>query len=173
MLRSVKLPDDCDGVLLLHSMPGWAEPLEMAVELIRAARVDTIVSLTGLDEVGRKSPAYMQAIEDGRLPCARVEFAIREFDVPDDAEAFWNLAHEVAAGLRRGQRLLIHCLAGIGRTGMLAECVLLALGVDLDAARQTVRAAGSGAETHEQSDLVTWYARRYRPGGAGDPAPGL
>ena len=80
--------------------------------------------------------------------------------MPGDREAFWALANRVAKRLTAGDRMVIHCGAGIGRTGMLAVCVLLALGEPPARAEQAVSAAGSHPETEAQRALVSWCAAR-------------
>ena len=72
-------------------------------------------------------------------------------------------------GLSAGRRVLIHCGAGIGRTGTLAVCVLVALGQTRAEAEAVVRAAGSQPETPEQHALVGWWAGRA---GRSAEAPG-
>jgi protein-tyrosine phosphatase len=63
---------------------------------------------------------------------------------------------DLASRLRAGERLLVHCAAGIGRAGTTAVCVLIRLGVDVDAARQVVAEArlGAGPEAGVQLALV-------------------
>jgi protein-tyrosine phosphatase len=56
-----------------------------------------------------------------------------------------------------GQNVLLHCAAGIGRTGTAAACVLKRLGLPVDEALQRVREAGSNPETAVQSGLVNWF----------------
>jgi len=68
----------------------------------------------------------------------------------------------MAQALRLGERVLIHCGAGIGRTGMLATCVLMHLGVSRCEATQAVTGAGAGPETIPQEGLVGWVADRLR-----------
>lgn len=63
---------------------------------------------------------------------------------------------DLAARLRAGDRLLVHCAAGIGRAGTTAVCVLIRLGAAVDDALDTVAAArpGAGPEAGSQHALV-------------------
>ena len=57
--------------------------------------------------------------------------------------------------LRDGGRVLLHCRAGLGRTGMIAARLLVELGTPPDAAIVSVRAARTGAiETRAQERHV-------------------
>ena len=59
--------------------------------------------------------------------------------------------------LRAGESVLLHCAAGLGRTGTAAACVLKALGLETREALQRVREAGSNPQNAEQSGLVHWF----------------
>jgi protein-tyrosine phosphatase len=158
MLRAVPLPSGVPGRLLLHSMPGRHEPLELVWDHVRTERVQLIVSLAAPDEIRDKSPAYAVALETKALPCTVESFPIADFSVPKDRERFWSLAMTLAERLRSGSRVLIHCGAGIGRTGTLAICILLALGEPQSRAEQAVSAAGSHPENPAQRAVVSWCA---------------
>ena len=162
MLRPVRLPSGVPGALRLHSMPGRRESLERAWDQIRTHAVQAIVCLAGPEEVRVISPAYASALAAKTLPCSVESFPIPDFGVPDDRDAFWSLAVKIATQLKSGGRVLIHCGAGIGRTGTLAACVLLALGESQADAEQAVSMAGSRPETTEQKALVTWCAARLQ-----------
>ena len=163
MFRPVPLPNDVAGRLLLHSMPGRREPLEQAWEQVRIHGVQVIVCLAGSEEVRAKSPSYAAAFDAKTVPCSVGPFPIPDFGIPGDPEAFWSLASKIATQLNAGGRVLIHCGAGIGRTGTLATCVLLALGHPSVKAQQAVSTAGSHPETAEQRELVSWCAARAHP----------
>jgi protein-tyrosine phosphatase len=160
MFREVKLPANVPGRLFLHSMPGRHEPLNQTWEQLKVLKISAIICLAGPDEIRSTSPEYSNALNMGDVPCQVISLKIPDFGVPGDRRAFWSLACDVANRVMAGGNVLIHCRAGIGRTGALAECVLLALGQSGDMARKAISDAGSGAETLEQRELISWCARQ-------------
>lgn len=164
MFRSVKLPTGVPGRLLLHSMPGRREALETVWKRVADDAVRVIVCLAPTSEIHEKSPTYGRAIDSDAVPCELLSFEIPDYGVPGDRAAFWALARRLGARLRAGEAVLVHCGAGIGRTGMLAASVLIALGETASRAREAVAAAGSGAETPAQQELIDWCAEQAREG---------
>lgn len=164
MFRSVLLPSGIPGSLWLHSMPGRYEPLEQSWEEVRIHAIQEIICLAESEEVLTGSPPYAAALSAKTVPCSVVSFAIPDRAIPGDREAFWSLASSIVTKLRAGGRVLIHCKAGIGRTGTLATCVLLALGQRQVKAQRAVSRSGSCPETPEQRELVGWCAVRANRG---------
>ena len=160
MFRSVDLPVNVPGRLLLHSMPGRYEALERVWHQVRSDEVRTIVCLTERDELHEKSYEYAVAMESGTVPCSVLPFEIPDRGAPEDRDGFWALAGDIANRLQIGETILIHCAGGVGRTALLAVCVLLALGQPADEARNLVSRAGSTVETAPQSSLIAWCAAR-------------
>ena len=155
MFRQVELPESVPGRLLLHSMPGRHEALGKIWTEVASHEIAAIVCLADSAEIRSKSPEYAKALEVG-VPCEVIRYEIPDFGVPADRGTFWALAHTIAGRLRKADSLLIHCAAGIGRTGTLAEAVLLALGQDSRDACDAIKSAGSGAETDAQRELILW-----------------
>jgi protein-tyrosine phosphatase len=154
----VRLPRTVTGQLFLHSMPGRYEPLDHTWKQVKAQRIAAIVCLAGNDEISVKSHAYYRALQDRTVPCPMIRFQIPDCGVPEDRDVFLSLARDVAHRLRAAENILIHSGAGAGRSGTLAQCVLLALGQTLDAAYNAVTNAGSWAETPQQRELIRWCA---------------
>ena len=162
MFRELKLPMNVRGKLFLHSMPGRLEAWARAAQALVEQRISAVICLARDGEIADKSREYGQALREGALPCAVIRFEIPDFGVPDDRESFLSLACEIAKRLLKGEHILIHCGFGIGRTGTLAECVLVALGQTVTEAHRVVTEAGSGPEKGEQQELIDWFATRVQ-----------
>ena len=158
MFRRVDLPARVPGKLLLHSMPGRFEAMEKVWQQVKNEAVAAIVCLTEGFEIREKSSRYAQALETGTVPCAVLPFEIREGGVPEDRNAFWSLANDIAHRLQSGEAVLIHCAGGVGRTAMLAISVLLALGEPMKEAENIISRAGSIVETTPQIEMLSWCA---------------
>ena len=164
MLRPVRLPAHVRGSLLLYSMPGRFEPLELVWEHVRADGVQVIVNLAQPAEIQGYAPAYARALQNGQVPCPVISFPVQNHGIPGSREAFWELAFNLAQRLEAADRILVHCAAGVGRSGSLATCVLAALGEKPAVAAKAVRAAGSQPETRGQAGLGKWCAARRGAG---------
>lgn len=158
MFRSVELPEEVSGHLYLHSMPGRYEAFQEVKEKIAQCKIDRVIRLASLKEVRLKSPDYALHIEKNQLPWIEKAFPVPDYEAPGNLEAFWDLAKRIANRLRRGKCALIHCGAGIGRTGTLAVCVLIALGIRPETAEAVVEQAGSKPEVESQKKLIEWVA---------------
>jgi protein-tyrosine phosphatase len=157
LFREVPISLPAMGSMFLHSMPGRYEELAQAWEELRQRQIAAIACLAPLNEIKRKSPNYWNALNKNEVPCSILRFGISDYGVPDDEKAFAKFVFDCATRLKAGSNLLIHCGAGIGRTGVLAECILLALGIDANPARLAVKSAGAGAETEEQRKFIRHY----------------
>ena len=160
MFRSVRLANSIPGRLFLHSMPGRHEPWDAFVAEAQRVNLDTIVCLTSEREIQKKSPPYAAARSTKGLPCGVKNFVIPDLSTPTEAQrkAFRTFVVDLAEELRIGKACLVHCAGGIGRTGTVATCLLVELGVELDVAKREVEVAGSYPEVVEQESFIQWYA---------------
>jgi protein-tyrosine phosphatase len=156
--RALSLPDGVRGILYLSSMPGRYRAFDH--DLAEAERLDvsTVLCLNPRDEIQYKSPHYHQALHDGSHGWRVVEHPIEDFRAPVRGDGFSSLVHEIAEELRAGTNVMLHCAGGIGRTGTVSSCILIALGLPAGEALAEVRKARAWPENKAQLDFVHWFS---------------
>jgi len=156
-LRPVDLPPTVRGSLWLSGMPGrygtWREFEDKA----RANGLAMVVCLTPRDEIDELAPDYGAAVRRGTSSFEWVNLPVPNFGVPPNAQVFREAIERIASRIGKGDSVLMHCAAGMGRTGSAAACVLKALGLSTEEALERVRSAGSNPQNAAQSGFVDWF----------------
>lgn len=156
-LRSVDLPSDVPGSLWLGAMPGRFEAWSTFEARAKRAQLTLVVCLTPRSELAELSPRYHTALTQGETPFRWLNLPMPNFGVPQDAAGFRRDVRDIAHALQRGEAVMLHCAAGLGRTGSTAACVLKSLGLSTEDALRRVRDAGSNPQNAQQSGLVDWF----------------
>lgn len=127
-----------------------------ALEAIARWGASSVVTLIEAD-APELSRAAGLAVGLGQLTIDWHHLPIDDMQVPDAAfERDWTYhGHVLRQRLQRGDRILLHCRAGLGRAGMIAARLLVELGTAPDDAIAAVRAVRPGAiETTAQAAHV-------------------
>jgi atypical dual specificity phosphatase len=122
------------GVLAGCGLPGrgLASKVSGAYALARAQGVDLVVSLL-------EAPPPLPLLQAARL--GALHFPIPDHGAPDDLPAFARFVDAVAVRIEAGETTLVHCYAGIGRTGLfLAAWLARHRGMSAELAISTLRA---------------------------------
>ena len=129
------------------------------------AGATTVVCLVEAFELIDRYPDYLTWLQANRDDAA-VWFPIHDLHAPSVEEAEL-LVDEVVRRLELGEHLLMHCAAGIGRTGTMAVCVLMRLGMARDEALAHVarHRPMAGPEVGAQMELVDALAARRAASG--------
>lgn len=173
-IDAVTLPSG--GTLGLTHCPGrngvdaagrrWQRLLDDDLAAIEDWGATTVVTLIESHEFARLGVAGLAEAMRQRL------FDWHHIPIPDmrppqaEALAAWHKSSPaVLAALRHGDRVLVHCAAGLGRTGTLVAKLLTHFAIEPGQAISIVRAARPGTlETPEQEAFVfdrdAWSALR-------------
>lgn len=154
---------ECEGKLGLTLCPGkkdagrgWDRDLTADLSAIQRWGASTVLTLIEPQEfVLLQVPEFGDCV--ARFGLHWIHLPIRDVDVPDERFLTgWNTAGpEVHRRIASGERILIHCRGGIGRTGLVAAQILIERGCSARDAIHRVRAKRPGAiETRAQEKYV-------------------
>ena len=147
----VPLPGE-PGRLWLAGKHYVGPDVELALDRTGAS---TIVCLNERHELDDRYPAYVDWLRENE-PSRAVWWPIPDLHAPPIAEIAPFL-DDLLHRLRRGDGLLLHCGAGVGRAGTVAAALLVRAGLDVGAALELVAAHRpmAGPESPAQRELVT------------------
>jgi ADP-ribosyl-[dinitrogen reductase] hydrolase len=137
----------CPGRRDRHSANGeWARDLDSDLDVVAAWKPDVLVTLLEhheFEELG--IPDFPMGVAARDIPWMHLPIA--DGGVPNATfERAWQTAGlELRQILSRGGRILVHCRAGLGRTGTIAARLLVELGLEADTAIKLVRTSRTHA----------------------------
>lgn len=141
--------------------PGLLRDIDADLAGLRALGVQTLITLTESDPAIEKLREY--GVDSIHVP-------IVDMSVPDLATAR-DLCRRIAEGLDAGERIVVHCKAGLGRTGTILACTLVYRGLSAVDAINTIRMKNSRyIQTDEQAAFVALFESYLGTAEAGEAA---
>lgn len=139
----------------------WARDLERDLDdLVTRFGTDVLVSVMDTEEYARLGVPELLSQAEAKGMTVR-HLPVRDVSVPGSelAEPFERLVDAVAGDLHAGRTVVVHCRGGLGRSGLVAACVLVHEDVTAEEAIARVRRDRPGAiETRAQEDYIRTYA---------------
>ena len=154
------------GMQALGQRGRWDRDLEADLRVLRDDYgTDTLVSV--MEEHEYCGYGMRDLFEQDLIGGIEVlRFAIEDMNIPKEAEAteYEALIRDVVDRMCQGKNVVVHCCGGLGRTGTVAACVLVALGRHTaEDAIETVRKARRGTvQTREQEGFVRRFEESFR-----------
>jgi len=147
------------GKLAMAARPRGGDWLEDEMAGWRRAGVDAVISLLTPEEE-RDLELAEEGHEARGLGMDFVSFPIPDRQAPTSDSELAVALEKVDASLSSGKNVVIHCRQGIGRTGLVAACLLVSKGLDSDAAVDRLSAARGVTvpETAGQRRWIEHYA---------------
>ena len=138
-----------DNVLAGMERPGTFARLREDLEFLKDQKIGAIVSLT-------ETPLERAFVEE--FGFRYLHLPIADFTAPslEQIDAFVDFLKKAEAGKLA---TMVHCGAGMGRTGTMLACALVARGQSADAAVERVRELRPfSIETTDQEECIADYA---------------
>jgi hypothetical protein len=154
------------GRLAMSRAPGWTGDLHQELAQIRSEGIRSVLALIEDDDIrfwgmAKCADDYVAVVAEEGLALHR--HPIPDHGVPASLPDFVATIAGLNDRLRGGESILVHCVAGIGRTGLATACSLVALGAELDEAVAIVRATNAfRIETAGQLRFVEDFALAVR-----------
>ena len=125
----------------------------------KRAGVNVVLSLLTAEE-NRSLGLINEASEVQKSGLEFLPFPIPDLQVPASKAKLNETIEKLGAELAKNKNVLIHCRQGIGRSGLIAACLLISKGLSPGAAIDQVSAARGlrVPETPEQREWVDRYA---------------
>ena len=99
-MRRVELPENLEGDLFLHSMPGRYEPFEGFLTDMVLKNIRCVVCLSSPEEIRQRSPAYARFLA-GTVPWEHITFPMWNSGMRD-APSLEPRTREIVKRLRQG-----------------------------------------------------------------------
>ena len=147
------------GKLALVARPRGGDWLTDEIANWKRGGVHAVLSLLTPEEE-RDLDLRDEASEARKLGLDFYSFPIADRQVPKSEAKLGELLDKMNKALSAGRNVLIHCRQGIGRSGLVAACLLIKNGMSPGAAVEAVSAARgiSVPETAEQREWIERYS---------------
>lgn len=160
-MKTYPIYENGSGLLAVMPHPSGGQLLQSQMTYLANCKFDTVVSL--LTKTEEQALGLVREAES--IVGLGMEFLsspIHDMGVPADPQVFCNLASRLAADIEQNHRVLVHCHAGIGRSGLLSAAILVALGSPPQSAFDLVTCA-RGEVVPETLEQKRWFLRELLP----------
>jgi protein-tyrosine phosphatase len=150
------------GRLAIMPRPRGGDWLEDEVWSWQADGVDVVVSTLRNDEIAELDLAREEEFCRAQ-GMEYLAFPIVDRGVPMSAKTAADLVRQLESKVTEGKGVAIHCRQGVGRSALLAACLLALSGMDAETAFERIQQARSCPvpDTAEQREWVARFARTF------------
>ena len=150
------------GKLALAARPRGGDWLQDEISNWKRAGIGSVVSLLTPEE-----EKYLDLRDESRESRAHglefISFPIPDRQVPRSEAKLAAALEKIRDALSAGKNVVVHCRQGVGRSGLVAACLLVKNGMSPGAAVEKVSSARGVAipETTEQREWIDHYAAAF------------
>lgn len=148
------IPGPWSGRLAVVTRPRGGDWLDDEASGWRRTGLDVVVSLLETEEASQLDLVGEGAVTESK-GMQFISFPIPDRGIPSSTPASLGLLKDIAKALDEGKNVAVHCRQGIGRSGLIATGVLVASGIPVEKALNTVSTA-RGLTVPETPAQLQW-----------------
>ncbi len=145
------------GMTILPGRKDYGRNLTEDIEMLKKLEVTHVVTLTTLDELGYYGvdELIVKLLESGFI---HKFFPIRN-QYTSSVKDMKSLIKWLDDNLKKGKNVMVHCVGGIGRSGLVCGCYLVSRGLDPELAINEVRKVRSerAIESRVQEEFIKQF----------------
>ena len=127
------------------------------IHSLKSSGVDAVVSLLERAEIEELEIAEEESLCEAN-GISFISFPIPDRHVPPTKGEALEFARSLANLLQSGKSVVIHCRQGVGRSGLIAACVMVLMGVTVDEAFEKIERA-RGCPVPDTPEQRRWVAQ--------------
>lgn len=156
------------GRLGLTHLPGVNGKRDADLDALQSAGVNRLLCLVEAHELEYLNPSETLTERRDALRLHGIAFMhhpIVDFDAPQLSDAQATIV-KLDEAIQKGDSVIVHCWAGLGRAGTMAACLLIHYGMDASDAIRKVRSVRNGAiQSDVQERFIATYAEQRKGSG--------
>ena len=147
------------GQLGIMPRPRGGDWLEDEIKSLKMSGVDAVVSLLEPEEIAELDILEEKSSCEGN-GISYLSFPIRDRNIPLSKQDALDFTRTLANLLQEGRSVVIHCRQGVGRSALIAACVLVLQGISTNKAFDMIENSRgcSVPDTEEQRKWVGQFA---------------
>ncbi len=158
LFKIFKIPTKLEGQIFVFPAP-FADKVEnYALHYLQEASIQCVVNLISNEEWLAFHGAKQQNLYE-KNAIDYIHYPVQDYGVPLEYNSFNELVKELHGYLLKGGNIGIHCIGGIGRSGLLTAALLYRQGFDLNTLFDYMSAC-RGRKMPDTPQQISWF-RQY------------
>lgn len=149
------IPTKLSGQIYVFPGPFAHRVENFALDQLQHATIRLVVNLTSQEEWAKTQGAKQQELYNTQH-IAYIHYPIKDYGVPQDIVGFTALVNSLHEQLISGLNIGIHCIGGIGRSGLLTASLLHKQGFDIDEIFEYM-SEYRGRNMPDTSQQIAWF----------------
>jgi len=148
------ITDAPHGRLAIMPRPRAGDWLADELASWKTAGVDVVVSLLGNDEIDELGLQQEQTLSE-KIGLAFISYPITDRNVPESVDDFLKFTNHLHDHMSDNRAVAIHCRMGIGRSSLVAACLLVKSGMPATDAFVTI-SRDRGIDVPDTNTQIEW-----------------